>query len=111
MSQLDSSVVSNRTEFSCPVGQRDRSPFIVPEQRDMGKALSRDRLGLGNPKLDQIFRPNLFYQIALLASKQLLDLTAAVHCISFIAPKQGPSPPGTFHVFIGKFSYFIIRFY
>ena len=28
--------VSNRTGFSCPVGPRDRSPFIVPGQRDKG---------------------------------------------------------------------------
>ena len=24
--------------------------------------------------------------------------------------KHGPSPPGTFHILIGKFSYFVIRF-
>ena len=28
--------VSNGTEFSCPAGQQDRSPFIVPGQRDGG---------------------------------------------------------------------------
>ena len=28
--------VSNETEFSCPLGQRDRSPFIVPGPRDNG---------------------------------------------------------------------------
>ena len=27
-----------------------------------------------------------------------------------ITDQQGPSPPGTFHILIGKFSYFIIIF-
>ena len=38
--------VSNGREFSCPTGQRDRSPFIVPGQRDNGTkvpSLSRDK--------------------------------------------------------------------
>ena len=31
------------------------------------------------------------------------------YLILYLKPRW-PSPPGTFHIFIGKFSYFVIRF-
>jgi hypothetical protein len=37
-----------------------------------------------------------------------------LHCHTIVwhcaGKRAGPSPPGTFHILIGKFSYFVIRF-
>ena len=51
-------VFSNRTGFSCPAGQRDRSPFVVPGQRDNGTSskschrTGRARTACQNPGWD-----------------------------------------------------------
>ena len=70
--------------------------------------------GKNKYKLDFLYKSetilNFCFQRALLGSKQPKQLQSISAAISNITEEDGPSPPGTFHIFICKFSYFVIRF-